>query len=758
MTDRDGGWRATPLVPIAVAFGAGVATTRWLGITAWYETTVGAIVLGLAAVPCRRETIAALGLIVAVVGVGALRATPMALDDDHVARTGLPRAGRLTGRIASEPVTLAADRARFIVDVEQLDGEPRSGLVQVSARGDLPALAEGQRIALDARLRRPSGFQNPGGFDYAAFLAREEIHAVATADGVTLLDARLPWNVRAKQAALASIRRALPPVSAGLLAGLLLGTRTELPPATLDDFRRAGVYHVLAVSGFNVALVASATFAAAMLAGASRRIGAVAAIVVVVGFAAVVGPQASVLRAAIMGVLVLAALLLERDASVVNSLALAALVILAIRPNDLVDPGFQLSFAATAGIVLAPMPHGAIAAALAVSLAAQLAVLPISLTHFNQVSVVGIVANLGVVPLAGIATVVGLVAVVLATASDVVAAPLYDAVWPVLLALRAVVRMAAAVPGALVHLPAPHWTATVTYVVALLSGIVAWRTRHARRPTSRAAAGLALVSLTIAVAIAAWPVLHPGDDRLRIAILDVGQGDAIVIQSPDRRTMLVDAGAGGPGRLDIGERVVAPFLWNRGVLGLAAAIATHDDVDHAGGMASIRRLFRIEAGERDVAAGQHRWLGPVGVSFFRWGEAGGPRNDQSLVIRVQYVDASFLLMADAGRVVERAILDRYPRLSATVLKVAHHGARSATTAEFLDGIRPRLAVLSVGARNAYHHPSPLTLARLDAAAAAVYRTDRDGAILLETDGRVLEVTRWADRHVDRYCLRATAGC
>src|SRR5439155_1289204 len=183
--------------------------------------------------------------------------------------------------------------------------------------------------------------------------------------------------------------------------------------------------------------------------------------------------------------------------------ALAALLILAVRPNDLADPGFQLSFAATAGIVLAPLPRGLVWGSLGVSIAAQLAVLPIALWHFNQLSAIGPIANLGVVPLAGLA------------------------------------------------------------------------------------------HLVVAVTIGAWPLVRPPDGRLRLTVLDVGQGDAIVIQAPDGRTVVVDAGPGGGMRLDTGARVLAPFLWNHGVLQLAGLVTTHDDQDHAGGSAALRREFTI---------------------------------------------------------------------------------------------------------------------------------------------------------------------
>src|SRR5438445_4510952 len=156
-----------------------------------------------------------------------------------------------------------------------------------------------------------------------------------------------------------------------------------------------------------------------------------------------------------MAVLVLIAALLDRDASVTNSLALAALAILSVRPGDLFDPGFQLSFVATLGIVVAPLPRGAILGALAVSAAAQLAVLPVTLTHFNQLSTIGVVANLGVVPLAGLATILGLGAVALSFLSEALAAVVFDAVWPLLLALPGVVPLTAQVPGAVVTLTAP---------------------------------------------------------------------------------------------------------------------------------------------------------------------------------------------------------------------------------------------------------------------------------------------------------------
>jgi competence protein ComEC len=758
-------WPSLPLVPLTLAFAAGVALaqvgperTIW---ALWGAGLAGSAVLALRG----RCGTAVAPLLLAVAALAALRATPLPLPPDHVARLPMPSVVRVEGTLEAAPIRWAPDRTRLLVRVDRVDGLPRSGRLRAAIYGEPPALTEGQRVAAELRLREATGFRNPGVFDQAEQLAREAIHVVATgrADRVTPLDEPSPpWPARVRARALEIMRAALPPTSAALLGGLLLGDRTALPRDLHETFRRAGVYHVLAVSGFNVALLAASVFALLVMARASRRAAAAASMAAVIAFACVAGPEPSVLRAAIMGVLVLGALLLEREASVLNSLALAGLAILAMRPGDLHDPGFQLSFAATAGIVLAPLPRNPLLAALGVSVAAQLAVLPIALAHFNQMSTFGVIANLVVVPLAGIATVVGMAGVALTPLVEGGGTLLLNAVWPALLALRGAVHLAAAVPGAVLHLPAPHWTALVAYAAALACGLSAWTLRG--RATGHVY-GLAVAGAVLglgAAAIEAWPLVRPADGRLRITVLDVGQGDAIAIEAPDGRAALLDAGPGGSDRLDAGERVVAPFLWNRGHLSLAAAIATHADLDHAGGLGAIRRLFRVS--EPDAAEALVAWAGRAGVAVTVLGghdvAAPGPatHNDAALALRVELGLVSILLASDITARTEGDLLRQSAPLAATVLKVAHHGARGSSTAPFLGAVNPAVAIISVGARNAYGHPSPETLARLAAAGATIYRTDRDGAVMLDTDGRSLTVTTWASGRSEHHCLDPDTRC
>ena len=753
-------WARLPLVPLALALGAGIVLAPHLPVSLAWAIWLGGVVTAATALAARRLVLGSAAVLAAVLALGGLRAAPPPLAPDHVARLSLPVRASIEGRVVEQPVP-AAGRLRLLIDVERVDGETHIGRAQITAYGDAPAVTAGQLLRAEARLYEPLGFRNPGALDHVARLARNGVHVIGSTRAETLvpLDAPAPpWHTRARTRAVAAIHASLPPASAALLAGLLLGERRALPPEIDDGFRRAGVYHVLAVSGFNVALVSSAVFVLARLTGLGRRRAACAAAVVVLGFGAVVGPQASVVRAVVMAVLVLAAVLLDRDTDVINCLAAAALVILAFRPHDLVDPGFQLSFAATAGIVLAPHPRHLLLGALTVSAAAQVAVLPITLWHFNQVSVVAMAANLAAVPLAALATIVGLAGAALSFVWETAATVTFDAVWPVLLALRAVVALAARVPGALVYLPSPPAAAMVGYALALGLGVLAWRARRVRPRVSRAAVAGYIVALLGSVAVATWPIVQRPDGRLRVAVLDVGQGDAIVVEGPDGRAVVIDAGPGGVGRLDTGERVVAPYLWWRGFLRLAATVVTHGDADHAGGMAAVRARFpAAEVWTADALAERPRALGGAVITALPAGA--GPRpNDRSLVVRVDFGAATFLLASDIPGIVERGLVARGVPLAATVLKVAHHGARDATTPAFLDAVRPSVAVISVGARNPYRHPDPAVLARLHASGTRVLRTDRDGAVLFETDGRTLTATTWATRTHERWCVDPEAMC
>ncbi|MFQ5898863.1 MAG: ComEC/Rec2 family competence protein [Candidatus Methylomirabilia bacterium] len=810
-----------PLVPLALAFCAGVMGAAWVRPDSVLLLSLGAglSLAGACALQLGRPGLATSLLLLLVALLGLLRAAPPRLPPDHLAHLRLPATVILEGRLAKEPIPYAPDRTRLLIEAEGVkqDGgqlRPARGRAQVTLYGEPPGLTTGQRIRGVFRLGKPVGFRNPGGFDYPAYLARRGIFLVGSgrAGQLRALTSEDPrWTVRVRRWALATFHHHLPLRSGALLAGLLLGERAELPRSADEAFRRAGVYHILAVSGFHVALIASTVFLTLSLLRIPRRVVAIIAGLTVVAYASVIGGRPSVVRAAVMGVLLLVGLMLEHEVNVLNSLALAALAILLWRPGDLWEPGFQLSFGATTGIVsLAPgilaglkqrgWPRW-LAAGIAVSASAQLAVTPIMLAHFNQLSLIGVAANLIVVPLAALAMTVGLGALLLSAASEAFGDLLFQSVWLILLALRLAVHGAAELPGAMVHLPAPHWS-----VVAAFYGLLALLASPGRRTRAFSLAGpshahpwqarseplrfkrrgwVAAGILALWVGAASlWPWVKPAEGRLRVTILDVGQGDAIFIELPDGKRLLIDGGSGGPHRFDAGERVIAPFLWNRAVRQLDVVAMTHSDPDHAGGLSAVLRHFTVgefwktgiwDAGGAELRAlarrsgvrrrflrqGEQIRLGPVSVSVLHppatplQGSPRGPSSDDnnnSLVLRLEWKLASFLFAGDLEREGEEALVTSGEPVRHLVLKVAHHGSRFSTTERFLASAHPAFAVITVGARNPFGHPTPETLKRLRSRGVRLFRTDQDGAVIFETDGRELSVTRWATGETEQWRL------
>ena len=482
------GCAGAPLLPIAAALALGIALAPWLAIAPLTLMASGAAlaVSVAAALAGRREGLALLALLGGAGVIGALAQSAPVIPADHIARRALPAPVAIEGRLVSEPVRWTPERARLLVDIEAYhDGADRrlaTGRVQLTVFGETVPLAEGQRIGADVRLHRPIGLRNPGGFDYPAQLRRDGILLVGNTRGdrvTPLTPDTPPWPVAVKRWAVETIRARLPETSAALLAGLLLGERTALPRETDEAFRRAGVYHILAVSGFNVALLASSVFAALALLGVPRR-----------GDGARGRRRADRLRPGRRRAALRAArhrhgpLLLLSVAARARVPAherarprrprCSSLGVRATSATPASSSPSQRRRASSTSARRSPSGFSTwgwpawLARSLAVSAGAQLAVTPIMLAHFNQLSLIGVVANLFVVPLAAPATTLGMLALLLVDlVSDTLAGLCFNALWLILLALRAIVWVAAAVPAAMVHLPAPPWGAVVAWYAAL---------------------------------------------------------------------------------------------------------------------------------------------------------------------------------------------------------------------------------------------------------------------------------------------------
>lgn len=606
-------------------------------------------------------------------------------------------------------------------------------------------------------------------------------HALLRADEITLTGRRrgglsgVVDGIRAR--ANRALERDLPSPVDALLRGMVLGDDSALPDAVREDFRTTGLSHLTAASGQNVLLLATLALGAGALLGAGLRLRLAAALVLVLLYVPLAGAGPSIQRAGIMGAAGLVASLAGRPASRWYAVLLAAGGTLALEPRSWQDPGWQLSFAAVVSLLLLVpglrerlgrrVPQGP-ADAMAVTTAATLATAPLLALHFDRVSLVSLPANVLAAPLVAPIMWLGMLSAAAGQVAVGLAAPLNALAALPVAALLELSRAAASVPGASVAAgPLP---------VLLVSGVglAAITGRWRRRPagTGSGRGGLlgrtrpALGIVAVAIAVVSFPspqrgLAAPPPGRLRVSFLDVGQGDATLLQD-GARAVLVDTGPP--------EAPIVARLREAGVPRLDALLITHVEADHAGGAAAVLRALPVgvvldgrdgrrttasvamekalrETGVRtaQVTAGMTLRVGALRLRTL-WPplrpDRGGPAvGDDDPNLRAVVTEASdgpyrVLLTSDA----EATALPGLALDDVDVLKVAHHGSADEGLPALLGQARPEVAVVSVGRNNPYGHPAPETLRRLGEAGAEVYRTDRDGTVRIDAAPSGLKVS------------------
>jgi competence protein ComEC len=772
---------ARPLLAVGVAFAGGALVGQAATILAplLLALATACLVSALAATRLSRIAVMAAAFAGGAGAAGIERAaheqTPLRM---WVAKAEAGETPVLVTGVAAADALDAQGRRSVVLDVETLTiggtEQRMAGRARIEVAGMAPPegaprfeIADGDRLAVWTALRPPRGFGNPGSFDVAAHARRQGIHALGYCKSARLGRVLGPADVGWLRAAASRVRRwargafeayMLPGPEQGLARAMVLGDRTGVDAETADAFRVAGTYHILAISGAQVALLAGilAVLLARVQAGPS--VSAVAIPLSLAFYAQLVGGDAPVVRAAVMAGVLVVGRALDLDADLANLLGLAALALLVHRPSAIADVGFQLSFGATLGILLLtpvlverlPTLPLRLELALAASLAAQAAITPLLVLHFNRLAPAALILNLVAVPLSAAVLLTGALVLVAALLLPVLAPWMGDVAW-----IAAHALLVSGEPGRWppldVRAPAPGALAVAVH----LAGLILLQGR-------RVVAGLTLV-----LAGAAAFVVGPGavaDGRMALTVLDVGQGDCLVLRSPRGRSWLVDAGGGFDSRFDPGEAVVGPYLWSQGMRRLEGVVVTHAHPDHVGGVPFLLRGFGIGEVWEGVAPrhdrGYHKLNAALKEAAVRrrtvrrgvvttwdgvvirvvWPEpSGGPpwstRNDDSVVLDVSYGDVHFLLAGD----IEDGAESRLPPARAQVLKVPHHGSKSSTSPGFIAAVGPRLAIVSAGYKNRFGHPHPTVVERLHRAGVRLYRTDRDGAVTVSTDGSAIWV-------------------
>ena len=625
---------------------------------------------------------------------------------------------------------------------------PRGAILETVVRVSEPRMAE-------------------GGFDERAWLARQGIHVVLRAGTWRQIGKRggvAGVGDRVRDRVERAVGRGTVGVRQALVLGVVLGEDEGLPERVRNDFRASGLYHLLAVSGQNVAFIAIGIFGLGWLLRLPRMARELVTLAGIGLYVLAVGWQPSVIRAGVAGALASLAWLAARPRDRWHFLALGALVLLAWAPTSVLEPGFQLSFAAVAGIFVGvprvrdrlqgyPIPTR-LAEGLGMAVVCGVVTAPIVLVQFGRAPLYTVPANVLAEPAMPFVLGLGLLAGAADPVAPGAAAALawlagWAAAW-----LELVARLVASLPGAQIE---PR--AALAVVALGAAGWIAARSARARVGTRPMAVAIAAAGVLLLGAAVLWE-LRPAPiwqqpTGLRVTFLDVGQGDSVLLETPSAR-VLVDQGPP--------EANVAGQLTRMGIRSLSALVLTHPQRDHIGGAADVIRRLRIGAvldpglaatgpdREEAVAAAQERKV-PVrivraGTQFKAGGlvlrvlwppDPGSPSEDPNLnavVLVATYGETDVFLPADA----ESDVTARLPLDSFEVLKVAHHGSADPGLEDELRVLRPRVAVISCGRSNDYGHPRAETLAALAGSPGlAVYRTDTDGRVVVESDGRRLRV-------------------
>ena len=745
----------------------------------------------------------------------------------HLRQLALPQNVLVEAWLYREPERLS-HRTRLYLQASQYwqkdktdeKAVPVTGRILVTVRHVTQAWQYGDVIRLPLRVRAPRNFKTPGSFDYESYLARRGIHVTAFLWDDKKIEQIEEVEKSAHQASvfrswIEDTRRTigvfftthLDSQTDAILRALIIGDTGGITKEVRETFARAGVAHLLAISGLHIGLVAVAAYGVwwwllgrsqtLLLSYTMPKLAALLTMPPVLLYAGLAGGRVATWRAVIMVFVYLVSILLGRQQEVYRSLALAALLISAVWPGAVFDVSFQLSFVSMLVIFLGMARfsvwwellserhlfqlrpwRGRVlrwgAAYLALSAFAIIGTAPITAAHFNQVAIAGLFANLIVIPLLGSAAVIlGLASAALSFVHEGGATLVLFWAGFVIQAATWIVEWISAWPHAAFHIVTP-----TLFELLLLYGLLAcvfWHFSLPKQssapvpqptpnPQSLSPITLALTLLFLLFADCTyWTWQRFFNPDLRVTFLDVGQGDAAVVEFPGSHVMVIDGGGFASRTFDSGQAIIAPFLWARKIGRIDTLVMSHPQLDHYGGLAFLAEhfspsefWFNGEETDSERFAKLEQALEQSGVTVRvlcrespdmnlsgvhiqvvhpSCQGLGLDTNNASLVLRLSHGEIDFLFSGDIEAEGESIVLATGKALQSEVLKVPHHGSRSSSTVAFVQAVSPQLAIASLGLNNRFGFPAPEVVQRYLAHRTPLLRTDQIGTVTVVSDGK-----------------------
>ncbi len=552
-----------------------------------------------------------------------------------------------------------------------------------------------------------------------------------------------------------------------VLEALLLGDRGRMDESISRALQDAGIFHLFAISGAHIAIISFILFSFFRFLRISTRSSYVMLMLILIVYAFLVEGRPSILRATTMTLIFLLGKLIWRETTLFNTISISAFALLCINPFSLFDAGFQLTYMATMSIVIfypkfikyLPKWPLRISEIFSLSAASQVGVLPIIAKTFNRITFSSLFLNFAALPLVALIMISGYIFLCFSFISPVIANYLVQAVIFLINLLISISHLFDRFSFLSFRIPNPHTATIIGYFLFLFFLLLPWKKKKLK--------WLSLAGFLVFLAVLITYPFPSYSKNLKVTFIDVGQGDSILVEFPGQKKMLIDGGGLFTGGFDIGERVLSPFLWKKGIKKIDYLVSTHPHPDHLNGLIAVARNFRVrefweslgptennfyEELLRNLAPSilkkrmfnndSHLIDGTV-IDILHPKESRLPissiDNELSMVLRLSYGQTSFLFTGDIGQKAEQDILENIRLIKSDIMKSPHHGSLSSSSEEFLSAVNPTVIVICVGENNRYNFPNPIILQRYREIGAAIYRTDTHGAIEITSDGQRFSV-------------------